>query len=156
MPAETFGVWLRPHIEAYGSLLGERSAAHDYSGWAKEFRGRPISFWSKVRWRRVEGDLSELPLEQRSHQLAKELATRFAEFESTGSWRATGVTDSLQRLSQLVHYVRANGTFPAPLVCLAADKEWLLLDGQHRLGAAVMVRGCLAGPVVVWLGEDDI
>jgi hypothetical protein len=156
MPAEAFDVWLSPHIEAYGSPAPGGAPSLADPRWLKELRGRPLSFWSAVRWRKVEAPLAELPLERRARRLAEELATRFIEFESSGKWSSTGVTDSLQRLSQLVFYLRSNGALPKPMVCLACSGEWLLLDGQHRLAAASVAAPSIAGLVLVWLGENGI
>jgi len=154
MPDEVFNIWLRPHIEAYGPPVHCDSEQQTDCRWLKEFRYRPYSFWSTVRWKKSIAEVSKLPLEQRACALTKKLGENFIEYETSKRWDRTGVTDSLQRMNQLVDYVRSNGSFPAPIVCLASNSEWLLLDGHHRLAAAHVAK--MEGPVVIWLGQDNV
>lgn len=156
MPDELYRAWIEPEIESHGwPFVGDEIEVLDPT-WSKYLRGFGPGFWKAVRWSRVHEFVKNCPIEGRAINLAHALASVGRTFVQTGFTEPTLVRSSPQKVAALAEAIRTSENIPVPLVCLARENEWWLMDGQHRLAALFMLEKQHAIPLDCWLGTNAL
>lgn len=157
MPDEVFELFVAQQLEPHDWSLSELEAflAGASGSIAKHFRNKTLSYWSNINWQLTSPPFSEVNLEGSSMDKARKIMDLFGEPGPFQKTIRTQVPNSQERFNTAALFAKSMGKFPRPLVCLAHEKEWVLLDGYHRL-AGMLLQGDVSDfPFDTWVGTHD-
>jgi hypothetical protein len=136
MPQEVFDLWLTHGIDAYGwpfqSLLDSTSGTE----WADFLLGRSLLFWSEVKWRLLTLVLKPSIFHPFTVNRVNWIIGNCALGEDTPT---ANLKNTKQRFWAATSFIRENKTMPRNLVALHEGCDFTVLDGNHRLAAAVFL-----------------
>ncbi len=156
MPREVFDMWLLPDIKDHGWPFSGEQELDPNSPWAKRLRDRPPYFWRRVSWKRMTLPFGEIRLEGQAVRNTQFLSNKWLHFLKTGERVHTFVKGTHERLAALASVVSAEKRFPAPLVCLSLNEEWLLLDGTHRVAVLLTLPEQQTFQCDCWVGTHAL
>jgi hypothetical protein len=136
MPQDVLNLWLGPGVDKYGWPFQSVSDSITDSEWSGFLLGRSLSFWSQVQW-----SLLALPLDPAIFH--PDTISRIDWIIGNCAFGKETPTANLQNTKQrfwtATSFIRENSAMPQPLVVFFDECDFIILDGNHRLAAAVFL-----------------
>lgn len=137
MPPDVLNLWLGPGVDNYGWPFQSVLDSITDSEWSGFLLGRSLSFWSQVEWRLLALTVNPAIFHPDTISRFDWIIDNCAFGEETPT---ANLQNTKQRFWAATSFIRANQAMPQPLVALFNGCDFTILDGNHRLAAAVFLR----------------
>jgi len=145
MPDEVFNLYIEPLINDLGS-----SSAFVSQGWYEAFDNNQLNAIVELTWESGETRFGSL----RFHPDSARRLDWILEAHLDGRVNpCSNVKNGKQRLESSVAYIKRTHRLPNPVVFMDSPQGFRILDGNHRLAAALLVSREINSVIPYWLGS---
>lgn len=150
LPNEIFEMFIVPQNEAPLNIFDSQPEGR----WFYHFGGLFLEEFNKLRWRRTELSFDENIFHPDTYSDIAGLIDHIKK-GSTFSEKSPYPADSRERVIWQRDIIKKTGRLFAPIVCIRTSGYLKLLDGSHRIVAAISSSpdGIEIFPLDAWIGE---
>jgi len=149
MPDEVFEIYIAPLIKDLGWPY---NSANDFvsRGWQEAFDNHQLNVIVELQWERGNTYFSSLKFHPTS---AKRLDWILEAHIDGRVTPCSNVRNGKQRLERNLAYIKRLRAMPSPVVFMNSHQGFRILDGNHRLAAALLVSRTIDTQIPYWLGS---
>lgn len=151
MPSEVFDLWIKPGVESYGwgvSNIGQRLD----SDWQGFFSDQSLTFWTTANWQLCNMVFQPDMFASDSWQRVAWIVDNAAKGLETPT---ANIHNTKQRFWACASTIAKNRFLPKPLVGYLAPVKVHIVDGHHRLAAAVHLGVTHSSKLPIWIALPD-
>ncbi len=149
MPDDVFAMYIEPLIQVYGWRYASKHALVS-QGWYEAFDNQPLSTIVDLQWEQRQGNLSSLNFHPDSSKRLVWIVQAHCHGLKTP---CSNITNGKRRFSDCLDYIHRTRKLPKTVVLMQSIQGYRILDGNHRLAAALSVKHNYDVRVPYWLGS---
>lgn len=149
MPDEVFELYIAPLIQDLGWHYTAATAIVS-KGWYEAFDNSQLNAIVELQWERLDTYFSSLTFHPNSADRLNWILQAHIDGRVTP---CSNVKNGKQRLESSLAYIRRSRRLPNPVVFMKSYQGFRILDGNHRLAAALEVSRTINTRVPYWLGS---
>jgi hypothetical protein len=150
MPDEVFYMWIGPLIGEIGWPFLSVQDSNFNTAWRLLFYGKSIQYIAKLSWERCEMPFASIRFEPFSEQRINGLIAGHVRGIDN---RLMDIKGGRGRFFKFRELIAVNGRVPAPALLMLNDKDYSILDGNHRIAALASLPNASELMLDCWVGR---
>ncbi len=138
-PPEILSEWLLPFAKSIGWPPSTNYNAIPLGRWEALLIGKPLSFWRRLSWKKVDRHISLHNLHKKSHEAINEIV--LGAVAGQINLCSILIPDLKVRFDKVIDYLSVHGIFPKPPSLIKCKNGLRIVDGNHRIAAYLYAYG---------------
>ncbi len=149
MPVEVFELYIEPLIKDLGWTYTSKNAIVS-NGWQLAFDNNQLATIVELQWERRNTNFRSLTFHPNSANNLKWIMQAHLDGIETP---CSNVKNGKQRFESCLSFIKRAGRLPKPVVFMKSLPGYRILDGNHRLAAALAVSRTIDTQIPYWIGS---